>query len=110
MSNQKTSPGPWTWGYAGEDGHMFETDVLYGADGYPVGVNADDYSRQKAHKTRFNENAALIADAPAMLDMLDAAWKQIDLLRTQAFHRGIFSANEPSLSIRALLDKHGRTP
>lgn len=99
----KTSPGPWRWGYVGEDGHVFEDWILYGADGLPVGVDANDYCRQKAHKTRFNENAALIADAPAMLELLREALSRCSCHWDSADRCG------ECVEAQNLLDKHKET-
>jgi hypothetical protein len=99
MSDETASPGPWRWIKVDDDSrvlrHSGSDDPYYSAvfhlniDG--MGINISD------------ADAALIADAPAMLELLQRVqWAIEDSDGAPPFGPALLG------DIRALLDKHGR--
>jgi hypothetical protein len=99
MSDEKPSPGPWQWIRVDDDSrvlrHSGSDDPYYSAVFHPdidgMGIHISD------------ADAALIADAPDMLALLQRVqWAIEDSDGTPPFGTSLLG------DIRATLDKHGR--
>jgi len=97
MSDEKPSPGPWQWKPPSES-RFVDPAGLKDARGADILGCSNDAEYIYAHS---NADAALIADAPAMLDMLRRADVAVS---------GALKATDFYDEWSALLDKHGRMP